>query len=265
MNIQEMHNTFRTLGQKVGLQQVRAILPESIDVYLNDSIIEVTQLELINSINSYANQTGAIKAPTMSLLNTFANLFKSVIYELNVHSIGDNKKVNYYNHLNGFCEINIPTKNSNLTLTDGEYYINPLYYTGIEIGYDINDKYNLVKCRITSPDKINDLRNDWCNKITKQYPVVCILSQPIITDNIEQFGDNPKQQINIYTDTKDCIIRNINIQYIKYPNIVKFNDDLSKCINCDLSDSIHYKIVENAVNKFKQSIYGYSQPQEKEN
>ena len=35
-----MHNAFRTFGQAMGLQLVRGILPESIDVYLNAAIIE---------------------------------------------------------------------------------------------------------------------------------------------------------------------------------------------------------------------------------
>ena len=40
MNIAEMHNVFRTLGQQMGMQLNRGILPESIDIYLNEAIIE---------------------------------------------------------------------------------------------------------------------------------------------------------------------------------------------------------------------------------
>lgn len=38
-----MHNEFRTFGQVMGLQLVRGILPESIDVYLNAAINETVR------------------------------------------------------------------------------------------------------------------------------------------------------------------------------------------------------------------------------
>ena len=35
MDISQMHEMFRTVGQQVGMQDVRAILPESIDIFIN--------------------------------------------------------------------------------------------------------------------------------------------------------------------------------------------------------------------------------------
>ena len=46
----------------------------------------------------------------------------------------------------------------------------------------------------------------------------------------------------------------INIKYIKTPNVVKFDLDLNKCVNCDLPAYTHFDIVERAVLKFKASI-----------
>lgn len=40
MNIGEMHVTFRELAQQMGMQTVRAILMEDIDICLNAAIIE---------------------------------------------------------------------------------------------------------------------------------------------------------------------------------------------------------------------------------
>ena len=53
MNIQEMHNIFRTLGQQMGLQRIRGILPESIDVYINDAIIEKVRSVVIANTGSF--------------------------------------------------------------------------------------------------------------------------------------------------------------------------------------------------------------------
>ena len=52
MDIIEMHNAFRTFGQAMGLQLVRGILPESIDVYLNAAIIEKCRSILYNTVGN---------------------------------------------------------------------------------------------------------------------------------------------------------------------------------------------------------------------
>ena len=41
MNIADMHIMFRQLAQQMGMQNVRAILPEQIDLLLNTAIIDV--------------------------------------------------------------------------------------------------------------------------------------------------------------------------------------------------------------------------------
>ena len=52
MNIAEMHNVFRTLGQQMGMQLNRGILPESIDIYLNEAIIEKVQVDLLRGVHT---------------------------------------------------------------------------------------------------------------------------------------------------------------------------------------------------------------------
>ena len=41
MNIAEMHVWFRQYAQQMGMQNVRAILPEQIDVFINTSISDL--------------------------------------------------------------------------------------------------------------------------------------------------------------------------------------------------------------------------------
>ena len=41
MNIADMHIMFRQLVQQMGMQNVRAILPEQIDLLLNTAIVDV--------------------------------------------------------------------------------------------------------------------------------------------------------------------------------------------------------------------------------
>ena len=76
MTIQEMHVLFRTLGQAMGLQLVRAILPESIDTYLNDAIVDtVRKIVLSNSTMQFQDKV-TIQNDTISPINAIRTLYK---------------------------------------------------------------------------------------------------------------------------------------------------------------------------------------------
>ena len=81
---------------------------------------------------------------------------------------------------------------------------------------------------------------------------------PVIVDDSKGKSESTSaisnEQVEIYTGTKDCAIKHINIKYIKTPNVVKFDLDLNKCVNCDLPAYTHFDIVERAVLKYKASI-----------
>ena len=72
MDIQEMHVMFRQYAQQMGMQNVRAILPEQIDLLINNSIndtinqivtqnIGITNDRVITD-NSKLNQVNALKS-----------------------------------------------------------------------------------------------------------------------------------------------------------------------------------------------------------
>ena len=71
-----MHVLFRTLGQAMGLQLVRAILPESIDTYLNDAIVDtVRKIVLSNSTMQFQDKV-TIQNDTISPINAIRTLYK---------------------------------------------------------------------------------------------------------------------------------------------------------------------------------------------
>lgn len=121
MNIQEMHNTFRTIGQQNGMQLIRSILPESIDVYLNDVIIEKAKVELLQSVSNAIKDSADTKVSTMSSINAFRTLYRNARFSINTDDKNEVKKVSYYNQDNGFHIINIPTIDSNIAIDDNEY------------------------------------------------------------------------------------------------------------------------------------------------
>lgn len=255
MNIQEMHNTFRTLGQQMGMQLIRGILPESIDVYLNDVIIEKTQQELLGGVRTALQDSVNTQASTMSPINTFRTLYRSARYSINTDLVNpDTNKVSFYNEANGFHIINIPTIDSDITVDEREYKINPMMFLGFSVEYETTLRGNAVACRLIGSDVLETTLRDYCNGASKDSPIVVLNSIPVIKDGIEQTGVISNEQLEIYTGTKDCKVKFLNVKYIKVPNVVKYDMDLVKCVNCDLPPYTHFDIVEKAVMKFYASV-----------
>lgn len=255
MNIHEMHNMFRTLGQQMGMQLIRGILPESIDVYINDVIIEKTQQELLSGIRTALQDSVNTQASTMSPINTFRTLYRSVRYKIDTSNVDENvHKVSFYNESNGFHIINIPTVDSDIEIDEREYKINPMMFLGFSVEYDNTLRGNAVACRLIGSDVLETTLRDYCNGASKDSPIVVLNSIPVIKNGVEQTGVISNEQLEIYTGTKNCSVKYLNIKYIKTPNVVKYDLDETKCVNCDLPSYTHFDIVERAVGKFYASI-----------
>lgn len=255
MTIQEMHTAFRTLGQQMGVQLIRGILPESIDIFLNDVIIEKTQQELLIGVRTAIQDSVNTQASTMSPINTFRTLYRSARYSIDVDDVDpETKKVSYYNSVNGFHIINIPTVNTSIEVGDSEYLINPMMFLGFSIEYDNTPRGNAVACRMIGSDVLETTLRDYCNGASKDSPIVVLNSIPIVSEGVEQTGVISNEQLEIYTSSNGCEVKYLNIKYIKVPNVVKFDVDPDKCIHCDLPPYTHFDIVERAVMKYFTAI-----------
>lgn len=248
-----MHTTFRTLGQQMGMQMGRAILPESIDVCLNSSIIELTQEGLLGGVNNTIESGVTTQASTMSVINAFRNLYKSVRYKCD-NSYADVQIVAHVNEDKSYTVINIPIDNTSKTrsnIAGSAEKINPMMYLGFAVEYDDKSEGKAKQCRVVAQDEIGNILNDFCSYPSRLYPVAVLNNRPSVWENIHT--DVTNEFLEIYTD-KGCPITYLTIKYIKHPNIVKFDKDLAKCVNCDLPEYLHYEVVERAVAKFKSAI-----------
>lgn len=257
MNIQEMHSGFRTLGQQMGMQLVRGILPEAIDVYINDVIVEKTQQELFRGVNTALQDNVNLQGSTMNPVNLFRSLYRNARFKLDKSIL--TKLVTYYNASNGYYEIAMPTLSykaaKNISLESGEYFINPMMYLSFSLEYDENSRGRATACRMIGADTLETTLRDYCNAADKNNPIVTLIGAPIIgTDNLEKTEGVSSEYIELYTNTKDLDVKYINIKYIKTPNVVKYDLDLTKCVNCDLPEYCHFEIVERAVQKFFASV-----------
>ena len=244
MNIQEMHNTFRILGQQMGMQLNRGILPESIDVYINNAITEKVRTELFSGVHTALQESAGVQASTMSTINSLRTLYRNarIGNEFDIHApaIGETHFMYAYNGTNGYHVLNMPT----YAFAESRYnIINPMMYLGFSVEYDDNSMGNPTSCRLIGADVLETTLRDFCNGASKDSPIAVLLS-----------SDKGKDQLHLHINSKNTVIQYLNIKYIKTPNIVKYDVDLDNCVNCDLPDYTHFDIVENAVIKFYKSL-----------
>lgn len=222
MIINEMHIAFRIIAQQMGLHLYRAILPESIDTYLNFSIREITQSIINTNVSEPYKDKFTHQDNDISPVNSLRTLVK--------HFIANNTYIKKDSIEDKFvCTIS-------KSILD-----NPMFYTSF--GVKIGNGGLFRHCRIIEKDKLQITISDYCNRATNEYPIV-VLDEENENDVI----------FNIYKGDGVDNIGNFSIVYLKHPNIVKYDETGATSVNCDLPEHLHNKVVELAVTKYVQSV-----------
>ena len=155
-----MHRLFRTLGQQMGLQLVRAILPESIDAYLNDAIMEYTRTVIASNVQTVFQDKVTVQNNPISQINSVRTLYGRLINE-----ISDNK-------------LAVDAASNRIML-----------YTSFNVIFGDRS----AKARFVETDKLQDTLNDYCNRASSNYPIITYVGNDAVNDNFDvYFGDKEK-------------------------------------------------------------------------
>ena len=164
-----MHEMFRTVGQQVGMQDVRGILPESIDIFINIAIIEKARsIVMENTKTAFPNRV-SIQNNFVSPINALRTLYRRK--EITITDI---------------------TKDVQLSQLD-----NVFLYTSFAIRYNNNDSE--YKCRFIDGDKLEETLNDVLNSASWDYPICSMF-------NGENNSEYLKVFINSNSHTPKAII-----------------------------------------------------------
>jgi hypothetical protein len=259
MTIEEMHVWFRQNAQQMGLQNVRAILPEQIDLLLNTSIYD--------TVNQIIQQNIGIT---------------------NDRIITDNSKIGQINALRTLYKVaevaivlpkgsQLPSGNT-LPFTG----INaPIYrYTGNIVGFNLNAEKDpftylyLVDFSINygKPNSNSDVGDEFTSNL---YPVR-LIDDAYLADSLNDFILRPRLRSPlavIYNGKMDLYIdksidgdgtfaeglqaRNLRISYIAKPAIVKYAADIGGTnVDCDLPEYLHNDICKHAIDLYRTSMTG---------
>lgn len=265
MNIADMHLMFRQLAQQMGMQNVRAILPEQIDLLLNTAIIDVVN-EIIKRNIAGTNDRVITDNSKIGQINALSTLYKDVEVQIFKYK-GDNSFI-----LNGGVKViqTVMTTGYEFDITcnhepqvektaiPSDYmYIcdfNINYYTSKSDG-DTKLKTDWFPVRIIDDIYIADALNDFILAPSFRSPIAHLVNR-----------DEGHITVKIYTDRKrngqsntpnGILPSNLRVSYIAKPVTVKYVEDVGSAnINCNLPEYLHGDIVKRAVDLYHASING---------
>ena len=264
MNIADMHIMFRQLAQQMGMQNVRAILPEQIDLLLNTAIIDVVN-EIIKRNIASTNDRVITDNSKIGQINALSTLYKNAevqIFKYNGNEFTLNDGVNAIQTVmtTGF-EFDITCNHKpqvEKTAIPSDYmYIcdfNINYYTSSSVRNTII-KTDWFPVRIIDDIYVADALNDFILAPSFRSPIAHIVNREEGYIRIKIYIDRKKNnQSNI---PSGVIPSNLRVSYIAKPVTVKYAEDVGSVnVNCNLPEYLHGDIVKRAVDLYHASISG---------
>ena len=243
MTIAEMHVWFRQYAQQMGMQNVRAILPEQIDLLINTSITDTINQIITQNIR-VTNDRVITDNSKIGQINALRSLYK-VIEVIADPDNGDEP----------FSEGNIDTIYNivaNFGDIDGEpgQAFDYLYLVDLAINYktSTNKITNYFPVRLIDDAFLADTLNDFILKPRVRTPIAVIYNNKI------QLYINDIVNTGLPQNLTPNILR---ISYIGKPAKVAYLSDVGGTnVDCDLPEYMHVDILKHAVDLYRISISG---------
>lgn len=248
MTISEMHVWFRQYAQQMGMQNVRAILPEQIDNLINTSIKDTID-EIINKNIGTTNDRVITDNAKLANINALRTLYRVKTYSL---PSGDTAA-----YMIGTYK-NTPLKLKSKDIFSDE---SVLYYVDFSIQYLLKNSSvsRLFPIRIIDDSYLADVLNDWVLAPRMRTPVMVIYNDDTEgSDDLDSIFDiYLGENDNLSTDITTGKISKIRCSYIKTPNKVAYLSDVGGTnINSDLPEQLQIPMLKHAVDLYRVSIQG---------
>ena len=233
MNIAEMHIMFRQLAQQMGMQNVRAILPEQIDMCINASISDTINQKIKEHIGLSNTESNS----KIGQINMFKNLYKKKRLRKNIE-------------LGTVLVTNSLTKGNGAFVAD---LFDTLYIIDVSVVYGPNkgDRWEKVfPVRQIDEGYFAETINDFILRPTLQSPIVTIYDNAFhLYTNVDY--DNTSETFA----GRDFGIKAIEVTHIARPAKVQYSIDYNvPNVDCDLPDYTHVDIVKRAVDMHNISL-----------
>ena len=248
MDISEMHKMFRQYAQQMGMQNVRAILPEQIDLLINNSISDTINQVITQNIG-ITNDRVISDASKLNQINALKSLYKVWKGSIANATTKGKEKTNY------IISFQLPLLNFK---TNGSYTednvsstaISFLYAVDLSINYKKSDFItNVFPVRIVDDQFVADVVNDFVLAPKMRSPVASIHDN-LIELYIDKADAKPNER-EAFT-FNGVSINELRLSYIAKPAIVKFAEDVDGTnVDCDLPEYMHVDIIKHAVELYQ--------------
>ena len=247
MTIREMHVMFRQYAQQMGMQNVRAILPEQIDLLINNSISDVINQVITQNIGT-TNDRVITDNSKLNQINALKSLYKVWKGKVTLGTAKTNYIASYELPINAF-------KNGGTYNNDGinNTSISYIYIVDLSISYKKDSDFvsNIFPIRIIDDMYLADVVNDFILHPTFRSPVATVHD-----NTIELYIDKPDSSTPPFK-FQGCDVNEIRLSYIAKPSQVKFLEDVSGTnVDCDLPEYLHVDIVKHAVELYRTALTG---------
>jgi len=292
MNISEMHVWFRQYAQQMGMQNVRAILPEQIDNLINTSIKDTIDGIVRNNVGTTNDRTITDNSK-LANINALRTLYK-------VKTIDVTSSRTIYSYRNEPYEF------------DSDQIGAALYFVDFSIKYNSGTATRWFPIRIIDDSYLSDVLNDWVLAPRMRTPVMVIYkAEDAGTSTLEgqvataretynqaaaDYAEDPSAanatameearealaaltkaldqavtanveltKFEIYFGENDPIddiatnatIDQIRCSYIKKPNKVRYVSDIGgDNIDSDLPEQLQIPMLKHAVDLYRASVSG---------
>ena len=248
MDIQEMHQMFRQYAQQMGMQNVRAILPEQIDLLINNSISDTINQVITQNIG-ITNDRVISDASKLNQVNALKSLYRVWKGSISDATLKGKEKTSYIISfqlpLNNFKSTGSYTDDNNSSTA-----ISFLYVVDLSINYKKTDFItNIFPVRIVDDQFVADVVNDFVLAPKMRSPVASIHDN-LIELYIDK-ADNKPNEREAFT-FNGVSINELRLSYIAKPAVVKFAEDINGTnVDCDLPEYMHVDIVKHAVELYQ--------------
>ena len=247
MTIREMHVMFSQYAQQMGMQNVRAILPEQIDLLINNSISDVINQVITQNIGT-TNDRVITDNSKLNQINALKSLYKVWKGKVTLGTAKTNYIASYELPINAF-------KNGGTYNNDGvnSTSISYIYIVDLSISYKKDSDFvsNIFPIRIIDDMYLADVVNDFILHPTFRSPVATVHD-----NTIELYIDKPDSSTPPFK-FQGCDVNEIRLSYIAKPSQVKFLEDVSGTnVDCDLPEYLHVDIVKHAVELYRTALTG---------
>lgn len=278
MTISEMHIWFRQYAQQMGLQNVRAILPEQIDLLINTSISDIVN-QIIKENIGITNDRVVTDNSKVGQINALKTLYKvsnlPILSRESTMAGGDVSTPVMSSSNFVFKEKNAAI--GKLTTEDAiQKFPDYLFIVDFSINYkqtstglyksgshfvvkdeDSKIETALFPVRLIDDVYLADSLNDFILKPRIRTPIIVTYNNGTFDLYIEHFE---KRDNGSYILQNNLVPYELRFSYISKPAIVAYKEDLTgdpaDNVNCDLPEHLHVDILKHAVDLWRIAVSG---------